>query len=105
MQKNNHLPVARLEEGVLDVVVHDVDLVAADRRVSESVDVRLEGARKALLHNIRPDVEVLELGIALALRDHEDVLRHQIRLLLVVGLALLVALLDLLDQAEGVVEV
>ena len=42
VKQNDHLAVAWLEEGVLDVVVHDVDLVAPDAGVAEPVGVGLQ---------------------------------------------------------------
>lgn len=36
MQDDDHLPVTRLEDGVLDVVVKNVHFVAADRREAET---------------------------------------------------------------------
>lgn len=36
VQDDDHLPVTRLEDGVLDVVVKDVHFVAADRREAET---------------------------------------------------------------------
>ncbi len=105
MQKNDHLAIARLEKCMLDVVVQNVHFVATDRRVSEAVGVGLEDSRQALLSHIRPDVEILEFGISFRLAEYEAVLLNQIRLLLLLGLASLVALLDLLDQAKGRIEI
>ena len=34
VEEDDHLAVARLEEGVLDVVVHDVNLVSANTGIS-----------------------------------------------------------------------
>lgn len=36
VDENDHLAVARLEEGVLDVVVEDVHFIAANRREAET---------------------------------------------------------------------
>lgn len=36
VQYDDHLPVTRLEDGVLDVVVENVHFVAADRREAET---------------------------------------------------------------------
>jgi hypothetical protein len=44
VQQNDHLSVAWLEEGVLDVVVHDVHLVPADAGVPEPVGMGLQYA-------------------------------------------------------------
>ncbi len=54
MEQDDHLAVAWLEEGVLDVVVHDVHLVAPDARVAEPVGVRLQHTRQSLLHDVWP---------------------------------------------------
>ena len=105
MQEDDHLPVAGLEERVLDVVVEDVDLVPPDGRVPEAVDVRLQHPGQPLLHNVGPDVQVLQLGVPLAGAGDEGVLLHEIGLLLVLGLPGLVLLLDVLDEAEGSVQV
>ena len=42
MQKDDHFAVARLVEGVLDVVVQNVHLVTANGREAETVGVRLQ---------------------------------------------------------------
>ncbi len=55
MEQDDHLSVARLEESVLDVVVHDVHLVAPDARVAEPVGVRLQHTRQSLLHDVWPE--------------------------------------------------
>ena len=54
MEQDDHLAVAWLEEGVLDVVVHDVHLVAPDARVAEPVGVRLQHTGQTLLHDVWP---------------------------------------------------
>lgn len=36
MQYDDHLPVTRLEDGVLDVVIENVHFVASDRREAET---------------------------------------------------------------------
>ena len=105
VQQDDHLSVARLEERVLDVVVQNVDLVPADRGVAEAVGVRLQHARETLLDDVGPDVEVFQLGIALAGAENEGVLLHEIGLLLVLRLASLESLLDVLDQLECSVQV
>lgn len=89
MQYDDHLPVTRLEDGVLDVVVENVHFIAADRReaetwrreaewlgerligasvdsgvVSPTVGVRLKGALHPLLCDVGSDVKVFELGVA-----------------------------------------
>lgn len=89
MQYNDHLPVTRLEDGVLDVVVENVHFIATDRReaktwrreverlgellICASVDsgvfaptvgVRLQGALHPLLCNVGSDVKVFELRVA-----------------------------------------
>ena len=43
MQYDDHLPVTRLEDGVLDVVVEDVHFVTADRRKAETWRGSLNG--------------------------------------------------------------
>jgi hypothetical protein len=52
VEEYDHLSVAWLEEGVLDVVVHDVHLVAADAGVPEPVGVGLQHARQSLLDDV-----------------------------------------------------
>ncbi len=54
VEQDDHLSVAWLEEGVLDVVVHDVHLVAPDARVAEPVGVRLQHTGQPLLHDVWP---------------------------------------------------
>ena len=94
-----------LIEGVLDVVVEDVHPVAPDGGVSEPVGVSLEDAGQPLLDNVGPDVQVLELGVALALADDEGGLAHQVRFFSLLSLALPVLFLDLFDDLEGGVQV
>ncbi len=55
VKQDDHLAVAGLEEGVLDVVVHDVHLVAPDARVAESVGVRLQHTRQSFLYDVWPE--------------------------------------------------
>jgi hypothetical protein len=105
MQQNDHLSIARLEECMLDVVVQNIDFVSTDGRVSEAIGVGLEDSKQSLLHHVRPDVEIFELGVSFGLAEYEAVLLDQVRPLLLFSLASLVALLDLLDQAKGSVEV
>ena len=57
MEEDDHLAVAWLEERVLDVVVHDVHLVAPDASIAEPVGVGLQHPRQALLHDVRPDIK------------------------------------------------
>ena len=90
---------------MLDVVVEDVYPVASDGGVSEPVGVSLEYSRQPLLHNVGSDVEVFELGVALALADNEGGLAHQVGLLTLLRLALPVLFLNLLDYLEGCVQV
>ena len=59
VEKNDHFTVARLKDGVTNVVVQYVHLVASDRRVTEAVGVRLQGAHDSLLRHVGPNVEVL----------------------------------------------
>lgn len=60
MNENDHFFVARLEEGVLDVRVQNVHLVAANGCEAEAVRVRLERAAHALRAHVRPDEHVLQ---------------------------------------------
>ena len=60
MQQYDHLPVAGLEECVLDVVVEDVDFVPPDGGVPKTVHVGLKHSGQALLHDVWPDVQVLQ---------------------------------------------
>ncbi len=105
MQQDNHFAVAGLVERVFDIVVQDVNLVTPNTSVLEPVGVGLEDAAQPLLNNVGADVEILELGVALALVDDELVLLDEVGLLLLLGLARLVLFLDLLDQPEGSVQV
>lgn len=59
----------------------------------------------ALVDDVGPDVEVLQLGVALALTDDQRVLLHQILLLSLLGLSVTVLLLHLLYEAERSTEV
>lgn len=105
VKENDHFAVARLEEGVLDVVVQNVHFVASHRRVTEPIGVRLEPTGHSLGHDVGPDVEILQLGVALVLRQYQRVLLNQVLLLALLGLAALELLLHLLDQPEGGVQV
>lgn len=89
MQYNDHLPVTRLEDGVLDVVVQNVHFVTADRCEAETwrrtvellgelqicasvasglfsptVGVRLQGALHPFLCDVGSDIKVFELRVA-----------------------------------------
>lgn len=133
MQYDDHLPVTRLEDGVFDVVVENVDFVAADRREAETcaggedrllsdavgsflrsdrtligsltIRMRLQRALHPLLSDVGSDVEVFELRVAAVEVDDQRVLLDDALLLLLLGLSRLVALLHLLDDAEGVLQV
>lgn len=128
MQDDDHLPVARLEDGVFDVVVKNVHFVAADRREAETwrevywlvellmcpggadffpptVGVRLQGALHPLLRDVGSDVKVFELGVAAVQVDDQRVLLDDALLFLLLRLPGLVALLHLFDDAEGVLQV
>ena len=70
-----------------------------------TVGVGLQGALHPLLGDVGPDVQVLELGVAAVQVDGQDVLLHDALLLLLLRLPHLVALLHLLDDAEGVLQV
>lgn len=70
MYEDDHFVVARLEEGVLDVSVQNIHLVAADGREAETVCVRLEGAAHAFRAYIRPDEHVLEPRIRSSSAEH-----------------------------------
>lgn len=72
---------------------------------SLTVGVRLQRALHPLLSDVGPNVEVFEFGVAAVEVDDERVLFHDALLLLLLGLTGLVALLHLLDDAEGVLEV
>lgn len=128
MQDDDHLPVTRLEDGVLDVVVKNVHFVAADRREAETwrreawslvelpvcprthrilaplptVGVRLQGALHPLLRDVGSDVKVFELRVAAVQVDDQRVLLDDALLFLLLRLPGLVALLHLFDDAEGV---
>ena len=65
----------------------------------------LERALHPLLSDVGPDVEVLELGVAAVEVDDQRVLLDDALFLFLLGLAGLVALLHLLDDAEGVLQV
>ena len=65
----------------------------------------LQRALHPLLGDVGPDVEVLELGVAAVQVDDQGVLLHDALLLLLLRLPRLVALLHLLDDAEGVLQV
>ena len=145
MQHNDHLPVTRLEDGVFDVVVKDVDFVAADRREAETcarqqeksasslhatpvdssqiftglksssirdgrfrfvtIGMCLQRSLHPLLCDVGPDVKVFELGVAAVEVDDQRVLLDDALFLLLLSLSRLVALLHLLDDAEGVLQV
>ena len=67
--------------------------------------MRLQRALHPLLSDVGSDVEVLELGVAAVEVDDQRVLLDDALLLLLLGLSRLVALLHLLDDAEGVLQV
>lgn len=75
------------------------------RRCSLTVGVRLQRALHPLLCDVGPDVKVFEFGVAAVEVDDERVLFNDALLLLLLRLAGLVALLHLLDDAEGVLQV
>lgn len=132
MQYDDHLPVTRLEDGVFDVVVENVHFIAADRREAETcagrrsvtfrhcwkflrfertligsltISMRLQRALHPLLSDVGSDVEVFELRVAAVEVDDQRVLLDDALLLLLLGFSRLVALLHLLDDAEGVLQV
>lgn len=67
--------------------------------------MRLQRALHPLLSNVGSDVEVFELRVAAVEVDDQRVLLDDALLLLLLGLSRLVALLHLLDDAEGVLQV
>lgn len=105
MKKYNHLAIARLEERVLNVVVQNVDLVASDRSVSESVGVGLESTGHSLAHDVRPNVQVLQPRVTLVRRQNKRVLLDQIFLFSLLGFPVFELFLHLLYQPEGGVQV
>lgn len=70
-----------------------------------TVGVGLQGALHPLLGDVGSDVEVFEFGVAAVQVDDQRVLLDDAFLLLLLGLPRLVALLHLLDDAEGVLQV
>merc|ERR1719391_337080 len=64
-----------------------------------------QDARESFLYDVWSDVEVLELGIALALADDEGGLADQVGLLPLLRLAHPVLLLDVLDLLERRVQI
>ena len=70
-----------------------------------TIGVGLQGPLHPLLGDVGPDVEVLELGVAAVQVDDQGVLLHNALLLFLLRLPRLVALLHLLDDAEGVLQV
>lgn len=70
-----------------------------------TVSMRLHWALHSLLCDVWSDVEVFELGVAPVEVDDQRVLLDDALLLLLFGLSRLVALLYLLDDAEGVLQV
>lgn len=67
MQQYNHLSIARLKEGILDIIIKNIDLIPSNRREPEPIGMRFEGAAHSLGYNIGPYVQVLKFGIAFAL--------------------------------------
>ena len=105
MQQDNHFSVARLVKCMLDVVVKDVDLVATNTRVLESIDMRFKHTTQPFLSDVGSNVQVLELGISFALINDELVLLDQVCLFFFLGLASLVFSLNVLDQTKGCVQI
>ena len=71
----------------------------------ESVGMSFQDARESFLYDVWSDVEVLELGVALALADDEGGLADQVGLLPLLRLAHPVLLLDVLDLLERRVQI
>lgn len=69
MQNDDHLAIARLEEGVLDVVVHNVNLVTANRGEAETIEVSLQSSMNSFGDNVWTNEEVLQFGIVLVERQ------------------------------------
>lgn len=105
VQKNNHLSVARLEDGVPDIVVKDVHLITSDRCVTESISVCFQGPENALLCHIGTDVEVFELRVGLVLWQQERVLFDEILLFFFLGFAGFELLLHFFNQAKSRVQI
>ena len=97
-------PSAHLEESELDVREDQVELLAARRR-AQAVGVELEGARRLLAAERRPDVDVAQ-PVHLPRPDRlERLLDDEVGLEVLLLVARLHALAQLFDQPEGVVEV
>lgn len=60
VQQDDHLVVAGLEEGVFDVVVEHINFVAAQRGVTETVDMGFQRAADPLSNDVRPHVKILK---------------------------------------------
>lgn len=67
--------------------------------------MRLQRALHPLLGDVGSDVEVFEFGVAAVQVDDERVLFHDALFLLLLGLTGLIALLHLLYDTEGVLQV
>ncbi len=68
--------VAGLEEGVLDIVIHQIHFVSSQGRVAESVHMGFQSARDSLGDYIRSDVEILQSWVSLVLTQNQFVLFH-----------------------------
>ena len=100
MQKNDHFAIARLVKCVFDVIIEDVNFVTTNAGVLETIDMSLQYPTQPFLSQIRPNVQIFQLGVAFSLIDDQPVLLDQISLLLLFGLTGLVLFLDILDQSE-----
>ena len=105
MKQYDHFSIAGLEESVFHIIVENIDFIAPNAGVSEAIGVGLQGAINPFLHNVGPDVQVLQLGIALVVWYYEGVLLHQILLLFFLGLSGFELLLNFFDESEGFIEV
>ena len=101
MNEDDHLFVARLEEGVLNVRVEDVHLVAADGGEAEAVRVRLERAAHALRAHVRADEHVLEPRVRTPSAEHERLLLYDALELALLLLVILEPVLHVLHEAES----
>ena len=100
MQENDHFSIAGLVKCVFDVIVEDVNFVTPNAGVLETIDMSLQYPTQPFLSQIRPNIQIFQLGVAFSLINDQPVLLDQVSLLLLFGLTGLVLFLDILDQSE-----
>lgn len=101
MKKNDHLSVAGLEEGILDIIVKNINFISSNRRVAESICMRLKSAGHSFSDDIRPNVQIFQFGITFVLWKNQSVLLDKVLLFPFFGFSVFELLLNFLYQPEG----